>query len=126
MLEKLGNYTVALVFTFINLYHYFYIVSKRLDQLLNSLDDSKIEITSEIKESIKNNIIKFKMDIKFLGKDFESEKDNLLLYSKYNNQVINIRKQFTVSQLFYDIIYYYIDLIQYLFFRMNYKHYFLM
>lgn len=63
------------------------------------LDDSKIEITSEIKESIKNNIIKFKMDIKTLGKDFEIEKDNLLLYSKYNNQVINIRKQFSVSKL---------------------------
>lgn len=57
------------------------------------------------------------MDIKTLGKDFEIEKDNLLLYSKYNNQVINIRKQFSVSQLFSDTIYYYTYLIQYLFFQ---------
>lgn len=60
------------------------------------LDDSKTE-TSEAKENIKNSIIKFKSDIKTLGKDFETEKDNLLLFSKYNNQVINIRKQFAVS-----------------------------
>lgn len=64
----------------------------------NILDDSKIEITSEVKEVIKNNIVKFKMDIKILGKNFETEKDNLLFYSKYNNQVIDIRKRFSVSK----------------------------
>jgi len=62
------------------------------------LDDSKNEMTSEVKEVIKNNIVKFKMDIKILGKDFETEKDNLLFYSKYNNQVIDIRKRFSVSK----------------------------
>jgi len=66
--------------------------------LQNILDDSKIEITSEVKEVIKNNIVKFKMDIKILGKNFETEKDNLLFYSKYNNQVIDIRKRFSVSK----------------------------
>lgn len=83
---------------------FFYLNSKRLDQLLCILDDSKIEVTSEIKEIIKNNIIKCKTNIKSLGKDFETEKDNLLLYSKYNNQVINIRKQFSVSKSFYGIV----------------------
>lgn len=73
-----------------------FFISKSLDQLQSLLDDSKI--TNEVKESIKNNIIKFKNDIKILVKDFETEKDNLLLYSKYNNQVINIRKQFSVSK----------------------------
>lgn len=62
------------------------------------LDDPKIEITSEVKEVIKNNIVKFKMDIKILGKDFETKKDNLLFYNKYNNQVIDIRKRFSVSK----------------------------
>lgn len=73
-----------------------YFNSKRLDQLQCLLDNSKTE-TSEIKENIKNNIIKFKLDIKNLEKNFETEKDNFLLYNKYNNQVINIRKQFSVS-----------------------------
>lgn len=74
-----------------------YFISKRLDQLQCLLDNSKTETTSEVKESIKNNIIKFKLDIKNLEKNFETEKDNLLLYNKYNNQIINIRKQFSVS-----------------------------
>jgi len=34
------------------------------------------------------------MDIKALGKDLEAEKDNLLFYNKYNNQVVSNRKQF--------------------------------
>lgn len=82
-----------------------YFNSKRLDQLLNILDNSKIETTSEIKEIIKNNIIKLKIGIKNLEKDFETEKDNLLLYNKYNNQVINIRKQFSVSKYFSGTVY---------------------
>lgn len=71
--------------------------SKRLDQLQSLLDDSKVEVSSEIKENITKRIAKIKMDIKSLGKDFKTEKDNLLLYSKYNNQILNIRKQFSVN-----------------------------
>lgn len=73
-----------------------YFISKRLDQLQCLLDNLKTE-TSEVKENIKNNIIKSKLDIKNLEKNFETEKDNLLLYNKYNNQIINIRKHFSVS-----------------------------
>lgn len=80
-----------------------YFNSKRLDQLQCLLDNSKTE-TSEIKENIKNNIIKFKLDITNLEKNFETEKDNFLLYNKYNNQVINIRKQFSVSYQLSDTI----------------------
>lgn len=101
---KLGNYVISLVF-YLLMYYWFLFFSKRLDQLLCILDDSKIEGTSEIKEIIKNNIIKCKTDIKNLGKDFETKKDNLLLYSKYNNQVINIRKQFSVSKSLSGTIY---------------------
>lgn len=80
-------------------YHFF---SKRLDQLQSLLDDSKFKVSSEVKENVSKGIAKIKTDIKSLGKDFETEKDNLLLYTKYNNQILNIRKQFSVS------IYYYI------------------
>jgi len=38
------------------------------------------------------------MEIKTLEKNFDTEKDNLLLYNKYNSRVINIRKQFSVSK----------------------------
>lgn len=62
------------------------------------LNDTKIEIKSEVKEIIKNKIVKLKMDIKTLEKNFEAEKDNLLLYSRYNNQVMDIRKWFSVSK----------------------------
>jgi len=63
-----------------------------------SLDDSKHDVTNEEKETIKNNIMKFKMEIKTLEKNFKNQKDDLLLFNKYNGQVINIRKQFSVSQ----------------------------
>lgn len=78
----------------------YYFFSKRLDQLQSLLDDPKFEVSSEIKENISKSIDKIKTDIKSLGKDFETEKDNLLLYSKYNNQILNIRKQFSVSNWF--------------------------
>ncbi|XP_022162835.1 MICOS complex subunit Mic60-like isoform X2 [Myzus persicae] len=68
---------------------------KRLDQIQYSLDDSKHNVTNEEKETIKNNIMKFKMEIKTLEKNFESQKDDLLLFNKHNGQVINIRKQFS-------------------------------
>lgn len=42
--------------------------------------------------------MKFKIEIKTLEKNFENEKDDLLLFNKYNGQVINIRKQFSVSK----------------------------
>lgn len=72
--------------------------SKRLDQIQIILDDSKIEATSEVKDVLKNKIVKLKMDIKTLEKDLEAEKDNLLFYNNYNNQVVNIRKRFSVSK----------------------------
>ncbi|XP_025194019.1 MICOS complex subunit Mic60-like [Melanaphis sacchari] len=68
---------------------------KRLDQIQYSLDDSKNNFTNEEKETIKNNILKLKLDIKTLEKNFETDKDNLLLFNKYNGQVMNIRKQFS-------------------------------
>lgn len=67
--------------------------------MLYSLDDSIYDVTNEEKETITNNIMKFKMEIKTLEKNFENEKDDLLLFNKYNGQVINIRKQFSVSKL---------------------------
>lgn len=68
---------------------------KRLDQMQNSLNGSKYDVTNEEKETIQNNIIKLKMEIKTLEKNFENEKDDLLLFNKYNGQIINIRKQFS-------------------------------
>lgn len=70
---------------------------KRLDQMQYSLDDSKNDVTNEEKEIIKNNIIELKMKIKNLEKNFETEKDDLLLFNKYNGQIMNIRKQFSVE-----------------------------
>lgn len=69
-----------------------------MDQLQYSLDDSKTELSIEVKEVIKNNILKLKKDIEVLGNNFETEKEQLSLFSKYNNQVINIRKHFSVSK----------------------------
>lgn len=63
-----------------------------------SLDESKHDVTNEEKETIINNIMKLKMELKTLEKNFENEKDDLLLFNKYNGQVINIRKQFSVSK----------------------------
>jgi len=63
-----------------------------------SLDESKHDVTNEEKETIINNIMKSKMEIKTLEKNFENEKDDLLLFNKYNGQVINIRKRFSVSK----------------------------
>ncbi|XP_015379775.1 PREDICTED: MICOS complex subunit Mic60-like isoform X2 [Diuraphis noxia] len=68
---------------------------KRLDQMLYSLDDSVYDLTNDEKETIRNNIMKYKIEIKTLEKNFENEKDDLLLFNKYNGQVINIRKQFS-------------------------------
>ncbi|XP_027837338.1 MICOS complex subunit Mic60-like isoform X1 [Aphis gossypii] len=68
---------------------------KRLDQMQYSLDDSKNDVTNEEKEIIKNNIMELKMKIKTLEKNFETEKDDLLLFNKYNGQIMNIRKQFS-------------------------------
>ncbi|XP_060833624.1 MICOS complex subunit Mic60-like isoform X2 [Rhopalosiphum padi] len=68
---------------------------KRLDQMQYSLDDSKNDFTNEEKETIKNNIMKLKTEIKTLEKNFETEKEDLLLFNKYNGQVMNIRKQFS-------------------------------
>lgn len=65
-----------------------------------SLDDSKNDFTNEEKETIKNNIMKLKTEIKTLEKNFETEKEDLLLFNKYNGQVMNIRKQFSVSYQF--------------------------
>jgi len=62
-----------------------------------SLDDSKNDVTNEEKEIIKNNITELKMKIKTLEKNFETEKDDLLLFNKYNGQIMNIRKQFSVN-----------------------------
>jgi len=62
-----------------------------------SLDDSKNGVTNEEKEIIINNIMELKMKIKNLEKNFETEKDDLLLFNKYNGQIMNIRKQFSVS-----------------------------
>lgn len=73
------------------------IIRKRLDQMQYSLDDSKNNITNEEKKDIKNNIMELKMKIKTLEKNFETEKDDLLLFNKYNGQIMNIRKQFSVS-----------------------------
>lgn len=86
-----------------------------MDQLQYSLDDSKTELSNEVKEAIKNNILKFKKDIKTLGNNFETEKEQLSLFSKYNNQVINIRKQFSVSKSFFDSIYFYTHLQDFFF-----------
>jgi len=66
--------------------------------MIYSLDDSIYDVTNDEKETIKNSIMKFKMEIKTLEKNFENEKDNLLLFNKYNAQIINIRKQFSVSK----------------------------
>lgn len=74
-----------------------YIIRKRLDQMQYSLDDSKNDVTNEEKEIIKNNITELKMKIKTLEKNFETEKDDLLLFNKYNGQIMNIRKQFSVN-----------------------------
>lgn len=74
-----------------------YIIRKRLDQMQYSLDDSKNDVTNEEKEIIKNNIMELKMKIKTLEKNFETEKDDLLLFNKYNGQIMNIRKQFSVN-----------------------------
>jgi len=63
-----------------------------------SLDESKRDVTNEEKETIVNNIMKLKTEIKTLEKNFENEKDDLLLFNKYNGQVINIRKRFSVSK----------------------------
>jgi len=63
-----------------------------------SLDESKHDVTNEEKETIINNIMKLKTELKTLEKNFENEKDDLLLFNKYNGQVINIRKQFSVSK----------------------------
>lgn len=71
-----------------------------LDRLLYLLDDIKTEITNEEKETVKNIIKKYKTDMKTLGNNFESELDKLSLYDKSNSQIINIRKQFSVSTLF--------------------------
>ncbi|CAI6363574.1 unnamed protein product [Macrosiphum euphorbiae] len=68
---------------------------KRLDQMQYSLDESKHDVTNEEKETIINNIMKLKTEIKTLEKNFENEKDDLLLFNKYNGQVINIRKRFS-------------------------------
>lgn len=75
----------------------YYFNSNRLDQLHCSLDNLTFENTNEAKDNIKNYIAKCKTDIKNLRKDFETEKDNLLFFNKYNSQVINIRNQFSVS-----------------------------
>lgn len=72
-----------------------------MDRLLYLIDDLKSEISNEEKEIIKNDIKKYKADIKTLGKNFESELDKLSLYDKSNSQIINIRKQFSVSNLFF-------------------------
>jgi len=66
-----------------------------------SLDESKHDVTNEEKETIINNIMKLKTEIKTLEKNFENEKDDLLLFNKYNGQVINIRKRFSVSKLIF-------------------------
>lgn len=63
-----------------------------------SLDESKHDVTNEEKETIINKIMKLKMELKTLEKNFENEKEDLLLFNKYNGQVINIRKQFSVSK----------------------------
>jgi len=63
-----------------------------------SLDESKHDVTNEEKETIVNIIMKLKTEIKTLEKNFENQKDELLLFNKYNGQVINIRKQFSVSK----------------------------
>ncbi|XP_003240956.1 MICOS complex subunit Mic60 isoform X1 [Acyrthosiphon pisum] len=68
---------------------------KRLDQMQYSLDESKHDVTNEEKETIINNIMKLKTEIKTLEKNFLNEKDDLLLFNKYNGQVINIRKRFS-------------------------------
>jgi len=93
------------------------------------INHSKAKTTSEVKGSINNNIAKLQKDIKTLETNFEIEKDNLLLFSKYNNQIISIRKQFSVSYYIYFIslmIIIILDLYNINFYRMNYKHYFLM
>lgn len=84
----------------------FYLNSNQLEQLQYLLDDLKTEITNEEKEIILNNIIKFKADIKALDKNYESESDKLLLYNKYNSEVINIRKQFSVSKLIFNAMFF--------------------
>lgn len=75
----------------------YYFNSNRLDQLHCLLDNLTFENTNEAKDNIKNYIAKCKTDIKNFRKDFETEKDNLLFFNKYNSQVINIRNQFSVS-----------------------------
>lgn len=117
------------MFFFINLSITYCFISKRLEQLQYLINHSKTKITSEVKGSINNNIAKLQKDIKNLETNFETEKDNLLLFSKYNNQIISIRKQFSVSRYIYFIslmIIIILDLYNIYFCRMNYKHYFLM
>lgn len=86
------------VISYLLIYHtIYYFTSKRLDQLQYLINNSKTATSSEVKGSINNNIAKLKKDIKALETNFETEKDKLLLFSKYNNQIVTIRKQFSVS-----------------------------
>lgn len=102
---------------------------KRLDELHCLLDDSKVEVTSEIKASIKNNINKYQLDIKKLENNFDTEKDKLLLFSKHTNEVMDIRKQFSVSRIGFSFLLLLITVLivnNIYSFRMSYKYYFLM
>ncbi|XP_050426152.1 MICOS complex subunit Mic60-like [Adelges cooleyi] len=69
--------------------------NKHLDKLQILLNDSEnMKISKDVKERLYKLIVQQKVGIKQLAKDFETERDSLMLFRRYRDQIINIRRHF--------------------------------
>ncbi|XP_050522304.1 MICOS complex subunit Mic60-like [Daktulosphaira vitifoliae] len=69
--------------------------SIHLENLVQRINNSDLKLPDEEKVAIKENIIKKKFNLKTIETEFEVERNNLLLFSKYHDQVIKTRRQFS-------------------------------